>query len=53
MSFVGAHQDEVEEIETRWVPFERAVEMVLAGEITEVCSVALILRYQLENSVKS
>jgi 8-oxo-dGTP pyrophosphatase MutT (NUDIX family) len=43
--FVGAHQDEVEEIETRWVPFEEAVAMVMSGEITEVCSVALILKY--------
>lgn len=34
----------VEEIATRWVDFDAAVEMIEAGEITEVCSVAAILR---------
>jgi 8-oxo-dGTP pyrophosphatase MutT (NUDIX family) len=43
--FVGTHQDPVEEIVTEWRPFEEAVEMVLTGAITEVCSVAAILRY--------
>lgn len=47
LRWVGTHQDEVEEIETVWRPFEQAVEMVRSGEITEVCSVALILRYRL------
>jgi len=48
MRFVGTHQDGVEEIETRWRPFEEAVAMVLSGEITEVCSAALILRHRLQ-----
>jgi 8-oxo-dGTP pyrophosphatase MutT (NUDIX family) len=38
-----AHQDPEEEIALRWVPFEAAVQMVLGGEITEVCSAAAIL----------
>jgi 8-oxo-dGTP pyrophosphatase MutT (NUDIX family) len=45
LEFVGAHQDPVEEIVTEWRTFERAIEMVLNGEITEVCSVAGILRH--------
>jgi 8-oxo-dGTP pyrophosphatase MutT (NUDIX family) len=51
LSFLGAHQDEVEEIETCWRPFDQAVAMVRSGEITEVCSVALILRYKLESGL--
>ncbi len=47
LTFVGTHQDPVEEIATVWKPFEEAVEMVLNGEITEVCSVAAILRHRL------
>lgn len=45
LTFRGVHQDPVEKIETRWVPFEQAVRMALEGEITEICSVAGILRY--------
>ena len=45
LRFEGVHQDPVEEIVTEWQPFERAVEMVMKGEITEVCSVAGILKY--------
>ncbi len=48
LQFVGTHQDEVEEIETRWRSFSDAVSMVLSGDITEVCSVALILRHRLQ-----
>jgi 8-oxo-dGTP pyrophosphatase MutT (NUDIX family) len=44
LTFVGVEQDPVEEIVTEWHPFERAVQMALRGEITEVCSVAGILR---------
>ena len=43
--FVGTEQDPFEEIVTQWKPFEEAVEMVLSGSITEVCSVAAILRH--------
>ena len=38
-----AHQDPEEEIELRWAPFDEAVQMILRGEITEVCTVAAIL----------
>ena len=48
LHFIGTHQDEVEEIETQWKLFDEAVSMVLNGEITEVCSVALILRHRLQ-----
>ena len=36
-------QEGVEEITARWHPFREAVEMVVRGEITEVCSIAAIL----------
>jgi 8-oxo-dGTP pyrophosphatase MutT (NUDIX family) len=45
LTFRGLHLDPVEEIETRWLPFTDAVQMALDGGITEVCSVAAILRY--------
>jgi len=45
LNFVGVDQDPVEEIATAWRPFEQAVEMAVSGEITEVCSVAAILKY--------
>jgi 8-oxo-dGTP pyrophosphatase MutT (NUDIX family) len=44
LTFAGAHNDAEEEIETRWVPFCDAVRMAVDGGITEVCSVAGILR---------
>jgi 8-oxo-dGTP pyrophosphatase MutT (NUDIX family) len=45
LKFVGTNQDPFEEITTEWHPFEQVVQMVLNGEITEVCSVAAILKY--------
>ncbi len=36
--------DPEEQIVIRWVPFAEAVEMALDGRITEVCSVAALLR---------
>lgn len=45
LSYCGVHLDPVEAIETRWVPFEEGVRMAIDGRITEVCSVAGILRY--------
>jgi hypothetical protein len=45
LTFHGACQEAEEEIETRWVAFAEAVRMALDGRITEVCSVAGILRY--------
>ena len=47
LTFTGAHQDPVEEIVTQWLSFDRVVRMAIEGEITEVCSVAAILRYAL------
>jgi 8-oxo-dGTP pyrophosphatase MutT (NUDIX family) len=44
--FVGTNQDPFEEIVTEWHPFPHAVEMVLSGQITEVCSAAAILKYE-------
>jgi 8-oxo-dGTP pyrophosphatase MutT (NUDIX family) len=41
---VSAHQDPFEQIAVLWRPFSRAVEMVINGEISEVCSVAAILK---------
>jgi 8-oxo-dGTP pyrophosphatase MutT (NUDIX family) len=38
-----AEPDAVEEIALRTVPFDAAVRMAVAGELTEVCSVAAIL----------
>lgn len=46
LTFVGTNQDPFEEIHTEWRPFREAIRMVLDGEITEVCSVAAILKYQ-------
>jgi 8-oxo-dGTP pyrophosphatase MutT (NUDIX family) len=45
LTFCGVRLDPVEEIETRWLPFDQVVQMALDGSITEVCSVAAILRY--------
>ena len=41
-----AHQDPFEQVIAEWHPFSRAVEMVMQGEITEVCSVAAILKVE-------
>jgi 8-oxo-dGTP pyrophosphatase MutT (NUDIX family) len=41
---VTGHLDAEEQIDVVWTPFERAIEMVMAGEITEVCSVAALLK---------
>lgn len=35
--------DVEEQIAVRWLPFETAMEMALAGDITEVCTVAALL----------
>ena len=44
LSFAGVRLEPEEEIETRWVAFAEAVQMSIDGRITEVCSVAGILR---------
>jgi hypothetical protein len=46
LNFIGTNQDPFEEIHTEWRPFSETIRMVLDGEITEVCSVAAILKYQ-------
>ncbi len=44
LTLVQNDPDPEEELTLRWVPMERAAEMVMANEITEVCSVAAILK---------
>ena len=50
LTFRGVEQEGVEEIVTRWLPFPEAVRMALDGAITEVCSVAGILRYAMRQT---
>ena len=45
LRFAGVHLDPVEEIATEWVRFEKARAMAMEGAITEVCSVAGIMKY--------
>ena len=45
LRFAGTHLDPVEDIVSMWVAFDGAVRMALDGGITEVCSVAAVLRY--------
>jgi 8-oxo-dGTP pyrophosphatase MutT (NUDIX family) len=45
LTFVGAEQEAEEEIETEWRGLEEVVGMVMRGEITEVCSVAAVLKW--------
>lgn len=45
LSFVGANQDPYEEIVTEWHSFDRVLDMIAQDEITEVCSIAAILKY--------
>ena len=44
--------DPEEDITVEWHPFEEAVRMAMDGRITEVCSVAAILRVALRNGMK-
>ncbi|HMJ61547.1 MAG TPA: hypothetical protein VK493_07270, partial [Bryobacteraceae bacterium] len=44
LSVVSRNLDPEEEIAIVWKPFEDAVAMAMDGRITEVCSVAAILR---------
>ncbi len=39
-----AHHDAEEQIDVAWHPFKHVLEMVMASQITEVCSVAAILK---------
>ena len=39
-----AHHDAEEQIDVAWHPFEQVLDMVMDGRITEVCSVAAILK---------
>lgn len=45
LAFAGTAQEPVEQIATEWRSLQSAVQMALNGEISEVCSVAAILRY--------
>jgi 8-oxo-dGTP pyrophosphatase MutT (NUDIX family) len=45
LSYLGTDQDPYEQITTEWHPFDRVREMILQGVITEVCSVAAVLKY--------
>jgi 8-oxo-dGTP pyrophosphatase MutT (NUDIX family) len=45
LSFVGTNQDPYEEIVTEWHSFDRVLDMIAQGEMTEVCSIAAILKY--------
>jgi 8-oxo-dGTP pyrophosphatase MutT (NUDIX family) len=44
LSPTEAHQDEVEEIVVEWRPFRSVLQMIDDGDITEVCSVASLLK---------
>jgi 8-oxo-dGTP pyrophosphatase MutT (NUDIX family) len=45
LRFVGTNQDPFEEIVTEWYSFEHVLAMIAEGQITEVCSVAAVLKY--------
>jgi len=45
LRFVGTNQDPYEDIITEWHSLNWALDMIAQGEITEVCSVAAILKY--------
>lgn len=47
LKYVEQEPDPEEELTLRWVPIKEAVAMILRGEITEVCSVAAILKVSL------
>jgi 8-oxo-dGTP pyrophosphatase MutT (NUDIX family) len=44
LSPASAAQDAEEQLDVMWRPFAETVEMVMRGEISEVCSVAAILK---------
>lgn len=44
LSHVGADQEPVEEIVTEWVSLDQAIEMVMDESITDVCSIAALLK---------
>ena len=52
LHFVGESHGGDEQIVTRTLPFSRALEMVMNGEITEVCSVAAILKVAARRGVQ-
>jgi 8-oxo-dGTP pyrophosphatase MutT (NUDIX family) len=45
LTFSGTNQDPYEEIVTEWRSFDKALDMIAQGEMTEVCSIAAILKY--------
>ena len=44
LTFTGTEHDPEEDITVAWHPFAEAIRMVMDGRITEVCSVAAILK---------
>ncbi len=50
LSPTSRHLDPEEEITVRWVPFAEVVAMALDGGITEVCSIAAILKEALRRT---
>jgi hypothetical protein len=42
----SAHQDPFEQVTVEWHLFAEAVEMLMNGKITEVCSVSAILKLE-------
>ncbi|MGC2658755.1 MAG: NUDIX hydrolase [Bryobacteraceae bacterium] len=52
LSTTEMNLDPEEDIVVQWQPFEEAVQMVMDGRITEVCSVAAILKVALLRSRK-
>jgi 8-oxo-dGTP pyrophosphatase MutT (NUDIX family) len=52
LHFVGTEQDPFEKISTEWCSFDEALELVMNGEMSEVCSMAAILKYHRLQTVK-
>jgi len=47
LTMMESHPDPEEDLTLRWVSLDQAIAMVMASEITEVCSVAAILKAKL------
>lgn len=52
LSTTERHQDPEEDITVEWHPFEEVIEMAMDGRITEVSSVALVMRLAFERARK-
>jgi len=47
LTIMESHPDPEEDLTLRWVSLDQGIAMVMANEITEVCSVAAILKARL------